>query len=128
MKLKFYMFKYLPPFIWAGVIFILSSIPGSNYPPVLFNYSYLAHFFEFFILSILILRALGIQEKNIYFTLIIAVIYALSDEVHQMYIVDRSLSLIDWLVDFLAIIMGVKLWLFNQFDNFHLFNSKLHTK
>lgn len=101
-------FKYLPPVVWAIVIFILSSIPGNDYPPVFFDYSYLAHLVEFFILALLILRALGVKEKNIYLILILGALYALLDEVHQTFVTERSISLMDWLIDFLGVVLGTK--------------------
>lgn len=110
---------YLPPFIWAIIIFILSSIAGHDYPAPFFNYSYLAHFVEFFILSFLILRAFCPSPKNIYLSLIIAALYALSDEVHQIFVAERSISLMDWLIDFLGVVAGLKVY---------LVNSKLQTK
>ena len=107
-------FFYLPPILWAILIFILSAIPGDNYPPAVFNYSHIAHFIEFFILTILVLRAVGIKNKNIYLTLILCSLYALSDEIHQIFVINRSFSLLDWLVDLLAIILAIKCRLFKK--------------
>jgi len=123
--IKKIIFNYLPPILWAIVIFILSSVPGNDYPPVFFDYSYLAHFIEFFILAILILRALGIKEKKIYLSLAISAIYALSDELHQTFVVDRSVSVLDWLVDFLGIVTGLKLGIYLYFkkEKSHLSNN-----
>ncbi len=102
--------RYLPPVLWAILIFILSAIPGDNYPSNCFDYAPLAHFIEFGVLAILILRASGIKDKNIYWTLIISVLYAVSDEIHQMFVAGRSAGIFDWLIDFLGILVGIKFW------------------
>jgi len=101
--------KYLPPVLWAILIFILSSIPGSNYPQAAFDFAPLAHFMEFFILTILVLRIFKTpNSKVIYLTLILCTLYALSDEIHQLFVINRSLSLLDLLIDFLAILSAIQ--------------------
>ncbi len=104
--------RFLPPIIWAVIIFILSSIPGNDYPKSVFNYSYIAHFLEFFVLAVLSLKAAGVNKnKQIYLTLICCGLYALSDELHQLFVINRSSSFLDWLVDFFGIILGIKFWM-----------------
>lgn len=112
--LRKFIFRYLPPIAWAIIIFILSSVPGSDYPPAFFDYSYLAHLIEFFILAFLVLRALGIKEKSVYLTLILGALYALSDEIHQTFVAERSISLMDWLIDFLGIVLGTRYGIYCQ--------------
>jgi len=118
-------FKYLLPLTWMIFIFILSSIPGENYPEQVFNYSFLAHFVEFFILSILVLQAVKLitstWDKNIILSLIFCVLFALSDEIHQIFVANRSASLLDWLVDLFAILVGIKFYIY-------LLSLKLQTK
>jgi len=106
--------RYLPPIVWAFLIFILSAIPGSDYPEAVFNYSPFAHFIEFFILTILVLRAVKLNNKNIWLVLIICSLYAISDEIHQIFVLNRSASLLDWLLDFLAIIIAIKFYLYKK--------------
>ena len=104
--------KYLLPILWAILIFILSAIPGDEYPTAAFDYAHIAHFIEFFILTILVLRTIKLNSKNIWIALIICSLYALSDEIHQMFVINRSASLLDWLVDFLAILISIKFWMY----------------
>jgi VanZ family protein len=103
--------KYLAPILWAILIFILSNIPGDNYPATAFDFAPLAHFVEFFVLAVLVSRALGLKNKQFYLVLIICGLYALSDEIHQLWVVNRSFSWLDWLIDFLAVLAGMKLYL-----------------
>lgn len=106
------MLKYALPIGWMIVIFILSSIPGSEYPATVFDWAPLAHFFEFAVLTWLILRIFKLTPKVIFLTLVFCALFALSDEIHQMYVSNRSASLLDWLVDLLAIILSLKLYIY----------------
>lgn len=63
----------------------------------------LAHFTEYFILGILILlsfKSYGIQ--NIYLMILFCFLYAVSDEVHQLFVVGRYCSFFDVIVDSLG--------------------------
>jgi len=99
---------YLPAIIWAGIIFILSSVPGNDYPSTVFDYSIIAHLIEFFVLAILVQRALN--KKSHWWALIICALYAISDEFHQLFVPFRSANVGDFLIDFCAIIFGILVW------------------
>ena len=74
-----------------------------------------AHFFAYFILSILNLNALkwsGFSGyKCIGMALIISVIYAISDEVHQLYIPGRSGEVKDVFIDTSGALVGILVYL-----------------
>ncbi len=60
----------------------------------------LAHFTEYFILGLLItltFKSYGIQ--NIYLMILFCFLYAVSDEVHQLFVVGRYCSFFDVIVD-----------------------------
>ncbi len=60
----------------------------------------LAHFTEYFILGVLViftLREYGI--KNVYVPIIVCILYACSDEIHQLFIPGRTGSWKDTLID-----------------------------
>ena len=60
----------------------------------------LAHFTEYFILGVLVIltvREYGI--KNVFVPLIICILYACSDEVHQLFVKGRSGSFVDVFID-----------------------------
>ena len=69
----------------------------------------MAHFTIYLVLGILVF--LMLKEYNIKDTIIVSllicIIYALTDEIHQLFIVGRSGNLIDCLIDTLGSITGI---------------------
>ena len=69
----------------------------------------MAHFTIYLVLGILVF--LMLKEYNIKNTIIVSLlicmIYALTDEIHQLFIVGRSGNLIDCLIDTLGSIIGI---------------------
>lgn len=130
-KHKIIILYYLPPLIWVGVIFFISSIPDlKSELPSFFDQLLrkLAHMIEFGILAILLLclflfkkgkavnlRIQSAEErqflKEIFLTtFILTVLYAFSDEFHQSFVVGRNGSLWDVLIDTLGIAIGIYLF------------------
>lgn len=70
-----------------------------------------AHFFAYFILGILIYRALWGRWKNFFMALFIAFLYAVSDEVHQLFIPGRSGEFRDVLIDSAGAATGILLYI-----------------
>jgi len=109
-------FNWILVVVYAGLIFYMSSKPYVI--PALFtggfferlaNYSIkigAAHFLEFAILSLLLFRALHVSKiKNAaVYAVIIAVIYAASDEIHQLFVPNRVCDIIDFSFDALGAI------------------------
>ncbi len=113
--------------IWMILIFIMSSFNGNdssmqsnfivNIISNIFNIKNiellslivrkLAHFSEYFILGILLCRYINDINKLSSLTLLIGTIYALSDEVHQIYVPGRSFAIRDILIDTLGIILSI---------------------
>ncbi len=113
--------------IWMIIIFIMSSFNGNdssmqsnfivNIISNIFNIKNiellslivrkLAHFSEYFILGILICRYINDINKLPSLTLLIGSIYALSDEIHQIYVPGRSFAIRDILIDTLGIILSI---------------------
>lgn len=63
----------------------------------------IAHFIEYFILGVLVLfmfKSYGIN--NLYIMVLLCFLYATSDEIHQLFIIDRSGSFIDVILDTLG--------------------------
>lgn len=69
----------------------------------------LAHFTEYFILGILIYNLIHSYDKKIYMAIIICVLYAISDEIHQLFVPGRSCQLLDILIDSIGSIVGIYL-------------------
>lgn len=113
---KNFLSHWLPVLIWCGNIFLLSSTAQ----PVQFAQSHYhlaikadvtGHFTEYFILAFFLARALS-SEGGVARPLILGLsifgstLYGISDELHQGFVVGRSMTLIDLYYDFLASIAG----------------------
>jgi VanZ family protein len=99
---------WLPVIVWAGVIFVLSSIPSlssglGTWDLVLRKGAHLA---EYSILGLLLLRALGREVP----AFVLAVAYAVSDEVHQHFVPGRNASPADVAVDAAGVAVGLVLY------------------
>ena len=115
---------YVATIIWAGLIFYGSSIPGSTLPSAPDATSFLVHFFEYTILGLLLSKAV-IQKTKVQspkfknkalIILIIGALYAVSDEVHQLFVIGRHFELMDLLVDFMGIITGMFVMALKYFE------------
>lgn len=106
---------YVATILWAGLIFIGSSIQGSTLPSAPDVTSFLVHFFEYTILGLLLSQAIIRKSKvqspkfknKVIVILIIGMLYAISDEVHQLFVLGRNFDLMDLLVDFIGLITGM---------------------
>src|SRR3989338_8257815 len=102
--------------LWAGLIFILSSVPrlesGLEQDFLLRK---LAHIFEYFVLTWFLYSAfsshyLEVNKKHpphrqaLLFVLLLAVFYAVSDELHQTFVFGRSGNLRDVAIDLVGIL------------------------
>ena len=75
-----------------------------------------AHFLEYFILAILVFITLIdfnlTNKKLLIYTLLICIIYASSDEIHQLFVSERAGRLFDVLIDSLGSLLAVIISLF----------------
>ncbi len=122
--------------IWMIVIFFFSHQPSikssgvsnkvleiiDTIIPFSLNYEWssfvirkLAHFTEYAILGILMIRLVNVylkKEKNaIYFAIFCCFLYAISDEIHQLFIVGRNGNVVDVLIDTCGSMFGIFLLL-----------------
>lgn len=89
--------KILPPLLWAGFIFYLSSIPSLKSPFGLFDI-YLrkgAHIAVYFILTLLIAPNFKKNKLSYIFSALIASLYGISDEYHQSFVPGRYMTISD---------------------------------
>jgi VanZ family protein len=87
---------WAPPVLYAALIFYLSSrstFPGV--PSVVFDFDKVIHATEYGIFAALLLRATG----SPWISLLIAALYGVSDEVHQLFVPGRDSSVFDALAD-----------------------------
>jgi len=99
--------------LWMLVIFYWSSVPELNsglevlWDTVLRK---LAHISEFAILAGLVTYALGRRRWQLELALMISAAYAVSDEIHQLFVRQRVGSIIDVGIDVAGIIIGLLLY------------------
>lgn len=127
---------WLPVVIWMGLIFYLSHQPAEqsselssgfmdillhilfaifpadgDFPYLHFFIRKAAHFFAYFLLGVFVIYAVRRSVKQLlrstYITLIICILYAISDEVHQLFIPGRSGEIRDVMIDSLGAICGL---------------------
>ena len=82
----------------------------------------LAHFSEYLVLGILIInfiKEFNIDLRNmIIYSLLLCVIYAVSDEIHQLFISGRAGLITDVLIDTIGSMVGISIYyLFNKKRN-----------
>jgi len=123
MDKKFIIFikYYFPALFLMGVIFFFSNIANLKYTsvvPVEIILRKGAHFTEFFILGILTWYFFYVGynfswKKTFIFSFGLTALYAVSDEIHQLFIPGRSGELIDVIFDWISIFISMefmKVW------------------
>ncbi len=95
-----------------------SQLPKPERPWVDFILEKSAHFFEFVVLGALLVRALGGPEQGrtrmFIAAIAIAWVYALSDEIHQLFVPNRDADWVDVVFDWIGAAVGAAiglLWL-----------------
>jgi VanZ family protein len=99
--------RWGPVVVWAGLIFVLSSIPdlGTGLGGWDLVLRKIAHAAEFAVLGFLLVRALGGEWAS----LALGIGYAVSDEVHQHFVPGRLGSPLDVAIDAVGVAVGVLL-------------------
>ena len=108
---------YLPPILWAGVIFTLSSFPTLETSEIYWQDFVLkksAHMIEYAVFALLIYRALKYSgtkiRRAVVLSLLIAVIYAITDEFHQSFVPGREPKIRDVFFDTIGGALGLSLF------------------
>ena len=113
MYLKHIIKYWLPLIVYLIIIFYISSLqnPGISFSEKtgvrLYNISnYIYHTIEFGLLSFLFWRALknSSYEHPQTYTIILSTTYAISDELHQLFVPTRLFSLLDISFDIIGIL------------------------
>jgi VanZ family protein len=99
---------WVPVVVWAAVIFALSSIPdlGTGLGGWDTTLRKVAHAGEYAVLGLLLLRAVGRTQV----ALVVGVLYAVSDELHQTFVSGRRGSPVDVAIDAVGVLCGIVLW------------------
>lgn len=98
-------------------IFYISSMPLNNIGPPSPKIVPIAyHFIVFTLFSFFLFMSLGnnciedISKGDIWFVYIFSILYAVSDELHQLFVPFRTCTYFDILIDFLGICFGIILY------------------
>jgi VanZ family protein len=144
--MKIFLSRWLPVLLWAALIFLVSAdqnpylfLPTTMRQPVqvagitlsvdeLFGIP--GHLSEYAILGVLTTRALIWQHKpnQKLFAIAIALCaaYALSDEIHQLFVPGRAFQIQDLVIDSAGILIGITLYWAIRFNpNRHLKVSEI---
>ena len=99
---------WAPVVLWAAVIFAFSSVAdlGTGLGTWDLVLRKLAHTCEYALLGALLLRALRSEVAAV----AAGVAYAISDEIHQIFVAGRVGSPIDVAIDAVGVTVGVLLW------------------
>jgi VanZ family protein len=110
MRTSFWL-RWLLPLSWAAAIFYLSSQSrplGRRWPSLP---SALAHVFEFAVLAALLQRALATEpqrrQRAVTPAFLLSALYAASDEVHQLFVPERTASPAEYGLDLLGTSLGL---------------------
>ena len=108
---------WIPPLLYMGLIFIVSSLEQPPIPPPKFEWigiDKLLHFIEYGILSVLLTIAFvnaspsWFPARLIWVTAaLISILYGASDEIHQYFVPGRFATVADWVSDVIGSIAGV---------------------
>jgi VanZ family protein len=110
--------RYAPAIGWALLIFIMSSIPGDKYPEVNVRFAdKWVHLLLYSPIGWLFVRAAAGEKRPTHFSpvpilaFISGALWGASDEIHQIWVRNRSCDVRDWMVDIVGIALGVAVWL-----------------
>lgn len=105
---------YAPPVLYAGLIFILSSIPQVTLPDLGFDYfDKVLHAGEYAVFAFLTIRALSPNKYGSALFPVLAAAFALSagygglDEYHQSFVPGRLADFADFIFDLLGTMIGL---------------------
>lgn len=99
--------------LYMGLIFYLSHQPTTPIPMRFPYQDKVMHFGAYFILAALLAHAFypGTSKRRFALALVVASLYGVSDEIHQMFVPGRDASIGDWLADSLGAWVGAYLYL-----------------
>jgi len=113
--LKFLRF-WFPVFCYSGIIFTASTIPNLKTPLPDTGFDKFVHVLEFMPFGFLLARALiqgedKFNDKKIWILVSIAsLLYGISDEWHQSFVIGRSCTMGDVIADTVGGILGIGLY------------------
>lgn len=114
------------------IIFYISSI---TFPPSeikTFDWKPIAyHFYAFLFLQLFLLIALtrGKNRESIFLAIDLAILYAISDEIHQIFVPGRYFAILDILTDSAGILFASLIYILLRYDKLNRKHKiKIHRK
>jgi VanZ family protein len=113
----------LPALLWAGLIFVTSSIPSSAFPELpIRKFDKVIHAGIFLVFCLLVYRALRYQASFpllsrhcLGFSLLLTFLYGILDELHQYFVPGRSADPFDLMADTAGgILVVVAIWVLSR--------------
>jgi len=111
-RAKIFVFYWLPVIFYCLLIFIQSSYPATDSLPAFPHADKLVHAGGYAILGFLFYRAYGktVTQRQVFRLFIIsglsAMLYGISDEIHQFFVPSRTADIIDMMADTVGGFMG----------------------
>lgn len=97
-------------------IFWFSTIQGAPGTGSVLKVATIYHFVVFFLFAFFLFTTIKgkykIKPKHIIITLIVSIAYAISDEVHQMYVPTRTATIYDLLINSMGILAAVLIYIY----------------
>ena len=115
---KQYLLKHSARFIflalaiaWAGVIFYLSSQPSIDTPSLFPGQDKLFHMIAFGVLGFFLMGGMktmgnGYRTGQVWFVVVLVMLYGLLDEFHQYFVPGRTMDIYDVLADVAGALLG----------------------
>ncbi|NIR53156.1 hypothetical protein GWO43_31330 [candidate division KSB1 bacterium] len=114
---KIFYRRYLPAILWAALIFVGSSIPSQSMPKFTIETKDLVlHFIEYALFGVFLAIAFisssdRISWKPFNIALLVGVVYAALDELHQKFVSGRVCAFTDFVADSLGVLFGLALFI-----------------
>ena len=99
--------SWLPPFVWAAILFAFSSGPGPEIPLPMRHVDKLEHAGAYSVLGFLVARALG---GHVIAATAICGAYGVTDEIHQSFVPRRQPDALDAVADTAGGLIGASAW------------------
>jgi len=103
---------HLPAILWAVFILALTSYPRVELPEMqIIGFDKVGHFGIYFIFTLLVIRAVfryrsSLIRRAMKKSLLIAFLFAIFDEVHQMFIPGRFANVYDAIADMTGVVIA----------------------